>query len=115
MAKRKNDTSNTQKSNGPDSAGKAAAKKAPSADKKAPAKKNAQKKSAGKQDEPGFIQKTKQFFREVRIELKKVTWPSRKETIASTSVVIVLVFIIAVYLGIVDVALSKAIKMILHP
>ena len=51
-----------------------------------------------------------QFLREVKIELKKVTWPSRKQTLGSTLVVIVLVFIISVFLGIVDIGLSTVIR-----
>ncbi len=64
--------------------------------------------------EQSFLQKTKQFFREVKVELKKVSWPSRKETLASTSVVLVLVFLVSVYLGLVDILLSRALKVILH-
>ena len=40
---------------------------------------------------PNFIDVTIQFLREVKVELKKVTWPSRKQTIGSTVVVLVLV------------------------
>jgi preprotein translocase subunit SecE len=58
-------------------------------------------------------QKVIQFFREVKTELKKVTWPPRKETIASTSVVLVIVFIIALFLFFVDQGLSFIIKKIL--
>ncbi len=60
-----------------------------------------------------FWDRTVQFLREVRIELKKVTWPSRKETIASTSVVLITVVIVAFYLGIVDMGLSRLIKIFL--
>ncbi len=42
------------------------------------------------------------FFREVRIEMKKVTWPPRKELIKSTGVVIVAVTIAAVFIGLFD-------------
>ncbi len=52
----------------------------------------------------------KQFLREVRTELKKVTWPSRKDTLSGTAVVLVAVFIIAIFLGIVDSGLSNLIK-----
>ncbi len=38
----------------------------------------------------------------VRAELKKVTWTSRKELVESTIVVVIAVFIVAVFLGIVD-------------
>jgi preprotein translocase subunit SecE len=51
-----------------------------------------------------------QFLREVKIELKKVTWPARKQTVGSTLVVIVLVIIISVFLGIVDIGLSTVIR-----
>ncbi|OGQ00992.1 MAG: preprotein translocase subunit SecE [Deltaproteobacteria bacterium RBG_19FT_COMBO_52_11] len=60
-----------------------------------------------------FWQKAKQFIREVRVELKKVTWPSRKETIASTSVVLITVILVSFFLGIVDLGLSRLIKIFL--
>ena len=60
-----------------------------------------------------FIQKSVQFVREVKIELKKVTWPTRKQTMGSTAVVIVLVLIISMFLGLVDVSLSSLIQMVL--
>ena len=52
----------------------------------------------------------KQFLREVKTELKKVTWPSRKDALSGTLVVLVAVFIIAIFLGIVDSGLSNLIK-----
>jgi preprotein translocase subunit SecE len=59
------------------------------------------------------LQKTAQFLREVRTELKKVTWPPKKETVASTSVVIIVVFFIAMFLFLVDQCLSFLIRQIL--
>jgi preprotein translocase subunit SecE len=61
-----------------------------------------------------FIDKSMQFLREVKIELKKVTWPSRKQTMGSTVVVIVLVIIISAFLGLVDVILSALIRVVLQ-
>jgi preprotein translocase subunit SecE len=55
----------------------------------------------------------KQFLREVKTELKKVTWPSRKDTLSGTLVVLVAVFIIAIFLGIVDAGLSNLVKQLL--
>ena len=55
----------------------------------------------------------KDFLREVRIELKKVTWPSRKETIAATAMVIILSVLVAFFLGLLDVGLAKAVGIIL--
>ena len=57
--------------------------------------------------------KVKQFLNEAKIELKKVTWPTPKQTLASTSVVIVVVVIISVFLGVVDFGLSKIIRLAL--
>lgn len=54
-----------------------------------------------------------QFLREVRVELTKVTWPSKKQTIGSTAVVIVFVFIVAFFLGLVDIGLSNFIRLFL--
>lgn len=57
--------------------------------------------------------KIKEFLKDAKIELKKVTWPSRKQTVASTSVVILVVFIVSVFLGLVDFGLAKIIKLVL--
>lgn len=58
-----------------------------------------------------FVEKAMQFLREVKVELKKVTWPSRKQTLGSTVVVIILVMIISLFLGVVDVSLSSLIRL----
>ena len=64
--------------------------------------------------QPAFLAKATEFLREVKIELKKVTWPSRKETVASTAVVIILVIIISSFLGLVDMGLSSLIRFVLR-
>jgi preprotein translocase subunit SecE len=64
--------------------------------------------------EKNFIDKSLQFLREVRVELKKVTWPTRKQTLGSTAVVIILVMIISLFLGIVDFGLSNLIRVVLQ-
>ena len=61
----------------------------------------------------GVVATVRQFLREVRVELSKVTWPTRKETLASTSVVLIIVVIIAAFLGIVDLGLSKLMRLLL--
>ena len=53
------------------------------------------------------------FYGEVKAESKKIAWPLRKETIASTTVVVVIVLIVSFYLGVVDAILSRAVKLIL--
>jgi len=60
------------------------------------------------------FEKIKIFFREVKVELKKVVFPSREEVIGNTKVVVVLVLIIAVFLGMIDLILSKLIGMVIR-
>jgi len=59
------------------------------------------------------MNKIVKFVNEVKIELKKVSWSTRKELINSTIVVIVSVFILAVFIGICDLVWSNAINFIL--
>jgi preprotein translocase subunit SecE len=49
------------------------------------------------------------FLGEVRRELGNVSWPTRAATIGSTFVVLVAVFIIGVFLGVLDLGLSKVV------
>jgi preprotein translocase subunit SecE len=60
-----------------------------------------------------YIDEALQFLREVKIELKKVAWPSRKQATGSTIVVIILVMLVSFFLGIVDIGLSSLIKAVL--
>ena len=73
-------------------------------------KKVAEKKGAGDSSITKYVKKAGQFFKEAKMELKKVKWPTRKELLASTTVVIVLTLIISFFLGIVDFGLIKIIK-----
>ncbi len=54
-----------------------------------------------------------QFLREVRNELGKVVWPTRKDTTAMTAVVLVFVLIVSFFLGIIDFGLSSLVRVIL--
>lgn len=67
-----------------------------------------------KPDEPRFQwwDRFRQYLREVVYELRKVIWPSRKESIGTTSVVLVIVILCAVYLGIIDAVLSRLVRML---
>jgi len=52
------------------------------------------------------------FFKEVRDELKKVVWPSREEVIRLTSVVIIVSVGIGLFLGGIDLLLTKVVQLI---
>ncbi|MDH3970312.1 MAG: preprotein translocase subunit SecE [Rhodospirillales bacterium] len=54
-----------------------------------------------------------QYIREVRQEVAKVTWPTRKETMVTTAMVFVMVFLAAMFFLLVDMGLSRIVKFIL--
>ncbi len=54
-----------------------------------------------------------QFFRQVRQETLKVTWPNRKETMISTVMVLVMVVIAAMFFTLIDWVFSLGVKLIL--
>ena len=54
-----------------------------------------------------MFKKIANFLTEVKIELTKVSWSTRQELIGATGVVIVITLILAVYIGIVDISLSR--------
>ena len=60
-----------------------------------------------------IIEKIKLFLAGSKVELKKVTWPTPKQTLASTSVVIIVVLIVSTFLGIVDFGLTKIVRLVL--
>jgi preprotein translocase subunit SecE len=70
-------------------------------------------KPVGQPGGSSFIVRAAEFFREVKVELKKVVWPTRKQTTGTTVVVIIFVFIVAVFLGVFDYSLSKLVQVVL--
>ncbi|MBI4848888.1 MAG: preprotein translocase subunit SecE [Nitrospirae bacterium] len=59
-----------------------------------------------------MLERIKEFFREAKVELKKVVFPGKDEVIGSTKVVLAMVFIISIFLGLIDLLLSKLIGMV---
>ena len=61
----------------------------------------------------GRIDQAKEFFEQAKGELKKVTWPTREETVKTGIAVLVFSVVMAIYLGVVDMALSRLVALIL--
>lgn len=61
-----------------------------------------------------MFNKTVQFVKESREELKKVSWPERDEVSALTMVVVITVIITALFLWLVDAALMKIVSLVMH-
>ena len=101
---KKSDSTQTGKRDG--RTGKAASGKRSS--KAGQAKQRAQARSGQKQ---GFS--TTRFIRDVRVELSKVTWPTRNELLLSTVVVLVAVAIAGIYTGVLDWVFAHAMQFVL--
>jgi len=54
-----------------------------------------------------YIKQIVQFIKEAYLELKKVSWLSKKEIVASTIVVIIFIFLFSIFVGFVDLILAK--------
>lgn len=53
------------------------------------------------------------YFKESKDELKKVAWPTRKEVVRNTILVIVISLFVAVFLGVLDIVFNFGLKEIL--
>jgi preprotein translocase subunit SecE len=61
-----------------------------------------------------MVNRAKEFFRDVKIEVKKVVFPTKEELIGSTWVVIITVIVISLFLGVVDLGLTKLVGIALR-
>ena len=61
-----------------------------------------------------WMQRTKQFYLDVRSEMKKVSWPARQEVVGTTIVVVIAVFFFGFYLGLVDYLLGLGLERVLR-
>lgn len=53
------------------------------------------------------------FFKDVKIEMAKVSWPTRDELIGSTVIVLVSLAILSAFIGVCDIILSKIVNIIM--
>jgi len=59
-----------------------------------------------------IFKKITNFLKEVKIELSKVSWSNRQELTGSTLVVIAVTLILAVFIGVIDIFLSKMLRIL---
>ena len=60
-----------------------------------------------------MIRKISQFVKDVKLEMNKVTWPTRDELTASTTIVLVVSLVLAVFIFVADFLLSRIMDLIL--
>ena len=58
------------------------------------------------------MERVREYTKDVRAELTKVSWPTREELRDSTTVVIVTVLLVATFIGIVDQGLNRAVALL---
>jgi preprotein translocase subunit SecE len=85
-------------------------KNVPSSSKKGDSVKSS---ASEKSDKKNMFKIGIEYLQEVQSELKKVTWPTRKQTMGTTLVVMVLVAIVSIFLGLFDMGFSKLIQAVL--
>ncbi len=61
----------------------------------------------------GKVEEFKEFLELSKVEIKKVTWPTRRETMVTSVAVLVLVVVMTIFLGAVDLGLSHLMQLIL--
>ena len=65
-------------------------------------------------EQKNWIERTKDYINELKLEMRKVSWPNRKQVEGTTAVVIFSVFAFAGYFAIVDLVLSRGVNRILN-
>ena len=60
-----------------------------------------------------MFEKIKRFFSETRIEMRKVTWPTRDELKESTKIVIVATFVVTIFIGLIDSIINLIVRRLL--
>lgn len=66
------------------------------------------------ESQPNFIQRIRDYVDELRTEMRKVTWPARKQVQATTLVVIGCVFLFAAFFAVVDLAVGRGINSLIE-
>jgi preprotein translocase subunit SecE len=61
-----------------------------------------------------MLAKVTNFLREVKFELKKSSWPTRRELTDATIIVIIATVILSTYVGMVDLILSKVVSLVIR-
>ena len=81
------------------------------ADKADTAKKD---KTSDKKSKPGFFARIGRWFRELKVELKKVVWPTGKQTLNNTLIVIACVVFVGVFIWLFDAVAGALIKALIN-
>ena len=70
-------------------------------------------KKTDKNAKPGFFTRMGKWFRDMKSELKKVQWPTKKQTINNTLIVIACVVVVGVFIALFDFVAGEAIGLLI--
>ena len=70
-------------------------------------------KKSDKNAKPGFFARAGKWFRDMKSELKKVQWPTRKQTINNTLIVIACVVVVGIFIALFDYVAGEAIRLLI--
>ncbi len=70
-------------------------------------------KKTDKNSKPGFFSRIAKWFKEMKSELKKVQWPTRKQVVNNTLIVIACVIVVGVFIWIFDFIAGNAIQLLI--
>ena len=65
-------------------------------------------------DVKAWVQGTKDYINDLKLEMKRVTWPNRKQVEGTTAVVVFSVFAFAGYFAVVDFVMHSAVNNVLQ-
>ena len=71
-------------------------------------------KKVEKKSKPGFFARIGKWLRELKSELKKVQWPTTKQTVNNTIIVIACVLVVGVFIWVFDALASSVIGAIIN-
>lgn len=64
--------------------------------------------------QPNLIQRIRDYVDELRQEMRRVTWPNKKQVQATTAVVLICVFLFALFFAVVDLALGRGVNYLIE-
>ena len=64
-------------------------------------------------NKPGFFARVGKWFRDMKSELKKVQWPTRKQTVNNTLIVIACVIVVGIFIALFDFVAGEAIGLLI--
>ena len=67
-----------------------------------------------KKSKPGFFARIRRWFHELKVELKKVVWPTGKQTVNNTLIVIACVVFVGIFIWLFDAVANALIQALFH-